>query len=98
VHLLAPLEKFNTVNSLHCRDINCYIKNQFISTTTTTTTMARQPDIGPWPAARFDTSKVLCGEVVSPPPNTQRGGPGYPFLSGWVITFGLSDMGGATSS
>jgi hypothetical protein len=41
--------------------------------------------------------QVLQGEIVSPTPNPQPGGPGCPFLSG-VITFDLSGMGAPASS
>jgi hypothetical protein len=42
--------------------------------------------------------QLLQGGVVSPTPNPQLGGPGYPFLSGSSITFDMSGMGAPASS
>jgi hypothetical protein len=45
---------------------------------------------------RFQNNTFLRGDI-SPTPNPQPGGPGYPFFV-WVITFDLSGMGDPASS
>jgi hypothetical protein len=68
--------------------------------------LALQPAVGfglsnnilVFPLFNFRNNKFLLCGVVSPTPNPQHGGPGYPFLFGLSPLLDLTGMGGLTSS